>query len=884
MASGVKTSTLFSPLVIFMLSFSDCVVPVTGFALKNSCRVSFDVAICTASTPKLKDVPQDIPPTVKGFDLSSNNISRIRSSDFKNLQLLENLDLKNNNIFRVDEGAFAHLIFLKRLSLSRNKLSKLDTGLFDGLKNLTELRVSGNRITAVTPRALKALESLIFLDISNNKLDEKTWIQLVLQLPNLQELVMAKNKMRAFQWENPTNTSLQLKYLDLSSNPIKTFKIAADILPNLTWLNLRGTFSQHIIWDVRTFLRGVSTLDISTLRLGLGEVMSLLASFNSSLTALRMNQVSCCAAELINASCSIPTLSKLQLRDNKFKSINSGMFHLCGEVTELDLANNKIDSIDPDAFRSMSKLKILTLSGNNLQSVQAATRNLTTLVELDLSKNKISALGCEDFTLLTKLRQLNLYSNLISTLPDCTFKDLIRLQVLKLQNNSIHALNKAFKKHLPNLQKLHLNSNKLTTIKYGDFRGLQSLQNLSLHSNQIKKLENGSFIGLTNLTDLKLQLNQLLAAEIDGVFHHLINLRWLNLMDNRIKYTSSRAVPHPPFHRLSRLETLAISSQHRRGKSQLPCNILEGLPNLTDFTCRNSQLLSLATDMFTHTPNLQKLDISSNDFTDLSPELFHPIPDVRSLYISRISLRSLDFLKNAKLNKLDFLQSRRNTFSVISEDVFNALPELDYVDFQSNSFTCDCDNAWFLQWAKTNNRTQVFDAFNFECNYPLELKGKKLLDLDTQSCILEIDFICFISTTCTILLFMAASFTYHLLRWQLAYAYYFLLAMLVDRKYKNQQTRHQYDAFVSYNTHDELWVMRNLLPNLEEEQGWKLCLHHRDFEPGTVLTFTDRKVTEAFRCDEDAATEDTKALALQSTQWRCAWSRVDLWLFQVNPS
>ncbi|GAA6236357.1 toll-like receptor 13, partial [Lates japonicus] len=31
------------------------------------------------------------------------------------------------------------------------------------------------------------------------------------------------------------------------------------------------------------------------------------------------------------------------------------------------------------------------------------------------------------------------------------------------------------------------------------------------------------------------------------------------------------------------------------------------------------------------------------------------------------------------------------------------------------------------------------------------------------------------------------------------------------------------------------WVIRELLPKLEGEQGWRLCLHHRDFEPGKPI-------------------------------------------------
>lgn len=840
MGSVVKRSAL----LVFLLCFSYSVLPVRGFVLKNTCRISLDVAKCTGNEPKLKAVPQDIPPTVTGFDLSSNKISCIRSSNFQNLQLLVWLDLKGNSIKEVDRGAFAHLISLKKLNLNGNQLGSLVAGLFDGLQNLTELRVSRNRIKTVAPSALKALASLTFLDISNNALDEK--VQPVFQLPNLQELVMAGNKMSVFQSGDLTNTSLKLKLLDLSKNPIRIFRITADIFPNLTWLNIGGTFkTQQITWDVGTFLGRVNTLDISELRLDLGHVTPLLASLDASLTVLRMNQMSCSLAALINISCSIPTMLKLQLGRNRLRSVSSSMFHLCSNVTELNLMQNQIDSVDERAFRSMPQLTVLSLSNNNLSSVPAATRNLPALVELDLSKNRIQAVRCGDFANLTSLRQLNLYANSISALSHCVFKDLTQLRVLKLQNNSISKLSGAFQLYLQNLRQLHLNSNRLAAISRGEFRGLPSLQNLSLHSNQINKLANGSFFGLKNLIGIQLQSNQISAKVlVNGVFNDLINLRRLDLRNNRIGYNSIRPLANPPFRQLSLLETLEIPSQHRRLKSHLPCNILEGLSNLSGFNCRNSQLLSLSKNMFTYTPRLQRLDISSNDFTDLPPDLFHPIPQVRSLYISRISLRSLDFIKKAKLDQLEFLQARRNVFSVVSEDVVEALPELAYVDFQGNSFTCSCDNAWFLQWAQKNNYTQVFDAYNFECNYPRKEKGKKLLGLDTQSCVINTDFICFVSTTCAILLLMAASFAYHFLRWQLTYAYYFFLALLVDTKYKNRETPHQYDAFVSYNAHDELWVLRYLLPTLEEQQGWRLCLHHRDFEPGTLLTVNHMKVTE----------------------------------------
>ncbi|KAJ1126681.1 hypothetical protein NDU88_005087 [Pleurodeles waltl] len=72
--------------------------------------------------------------------------------------------------------------------------------------------------------------------------------------------------------------------------------------------------------------------------------------------------------------------------------------------------------------------------------------------------------------------------------------------------------------------------------------------------------------------------------------------------------------------------------------------------------------------------------------------------------------------------------------------------------------------------------------------------------------------------------------------WQVAYAYYLFLAFLYDKKQKRKSdSKYTYDAFVSYNRHDEEWVMRDLLPTLEEQYHWKLCLHHRDFQPGKPI-------------------------------------------------
>lgn len=834
--------------IIFLLSnVIAFAVPVEGFAMR-SCRISYNKALCEKS--KLKSVPQDIPSNVTGCSLSANKISRIQALDFKHLPAVKQLDLDHNNISQIDAGGFSYLYSLEKLNLNYNKLVHLGENAFDGLSRLAELRISKNHIKEVAPTSFKSMKSLRFLDISNNKLHCITKVHLMLQhLPQLQELYARSNDFKTFQAWELTNTSLNLQFLDLSNNPLTVFRMTADVLPNLTWFKIGESPTKQLMkWDVsnRTFLSQVSTLDISGLRMALDDMKTLLDAVNSSLTTLRINGMKGHLSTLINISCTIPTMSKLQLRNNKLNFIGSYTFKLCINLTELDLASNHIKIIHDDAFTSLQNLRILTLRHNQLPSVPAATRTIPTLKELDLSTNNISALTCTDFANQTILKELSLYQNSIPALKECLFKDLVKLQTLRLQTSKIIKLNNAFKHHLPNLRSLHLNGNKLTAIKSREFQGLRSLQNLSLHQNEISTFSSDSFFGLTKLTDIRLQLNKIAKETIStGAFNALTNLRRLDLRDNHIRYMDSKALSEPPFYNLSLLEELSIPGQHYRGRSHLPLNFLQGLSRLVLFDCRNTELTSLHDDTFTYTPQLQWLNIASNEFAQLSPDLFLPIPNLKSLYISRTNLRSLDFFKDANLTKLEFLQARKNAYSIISEEVIKSLPALLYVDLQGNSFTCDCDNSCFKDWVVKSPQTQVFDAYSFLCNYPPDYKNSKLMDFDNRQCILDIDFVCFVSTTCTVLCFMIVSFTYDFMRWQLVYAYYIFLGWLFDTKHKNKQATNQYDAFISYNTGDEPWVIGELLPKLEGEQGWRLCLHHRDFEPGkTAFTPASKQIVQ----------------------------------------
>ena len=813
-------------ILYFLLNLNSFIFPTAGYVLKD-CRVTRNTqAICQNH----QIFPNNIPKRVTSIDLSGNNITKLNKTDLKFLTNLLHLNLNGNSISKIESGTFLCQISLEVLILNNNRLGKLEEGMFEGLVNLKKLYLTSNQIQTAAPASFKSLRNLLLLDLGQNNLSHLT--NILQHTPHLQTLNITANNISNFHSWELSNTSTELVSLDLSLNNLMVFSLTADIFPNLTSLDLENKgIKNGIVWEVNdtSYLSAVSKLDISGVRSSSHGLQEVLETFNSSLMYLKLNHMNNNLQDLINISCKIPSLTSLKVQNNGIKVIRSDMLHLCTNLNELDLGENIITVISHNSFQSLRQLKILTIKSNRLGSVPKAVRK-TQISELDLSLNSINVLDCNDFANMTCLRILNLNKNHLSTLKDCVFKDLVNLEQLMLQNSNLYQLNGAFKKNMPNLQVLHLAHNLLTDLDQGEFKALHSLKKLSLQGNNLEKLNNGTFNGLSNLTYLNLESNAIKQIK-NSAFGDLKALKTLNLMTNKLRYESEDQTLDPPFVELSQLDRLLISAQHKRLKNALPQNFLQGLTNLLEFNIRSSQLTSLHPHIFNYTPHLNKLYLSSNEFTDLPDNLFSPIRKLKSLYISRINLRSLDFLLLANLTELEFLQVRKNSFSVVREPVMLSLSALEYLDLQGTSFTCNCDNAWFFEWVINNTQTQVFDAFNFECSYPPNLTGRKLLEIDFNSCTNNLDFICYISTTCAVIMTIAVSFTRHFLQWHLVYAYYLMLALLYNSKHKDKHA-HQYDAFVSYNTNDEGWVLGELLPKLENEQGWRLCLHHRDFQPG----------------------------------------------------
>ncbi|XP_046579578.1 toll-like receptor 4 [Haliotis rubra] len=86
-----------------------------------------------------------------------------------------------------------------------------------------------------------------------------------------------------------------------------------------------------------------------------------------------------------------------------------------------------------------------------------------------------------------------------------------------------------------------------------------------------------------------------------------------------------------------------------------------------------------------------------------------------------------------------------------------------------------------------------------------------------------------------VLTFAVTSIVYRY-RWKLRYLYY--VARNRHKGYlpvEEEEQGFEFDAFISYADEDRELVVRNMRQRLEEMQGLKLCIHHRDFLVGEAI-------------------------------------------------
>ncbi|XP_078507445.1 uncharacterized protein LOC144767964 [Lissotriton helveticus] len=776
----------------------------------------------------------DLPKETQCLNISHNFIHRLPGGSFQHLPQLRILRLDCNRLQEIKDAAFDNLSELLTLNISNNELEKLSKGAFIGLGNLTLLLIEKNWLSQVDPDTFHLLRSLEVLHLTSNALQNFSQvITSVSLLSRLHTLNICENNLSSLNTSTnlptslsqlllcntsmalrglPPNYFIHVRWLDLSENHIGAGELASFNLADLTYLLMNNNPGFQIFDFLNRSNVHPDRIDYSGMGLHNSNLSSLCKYLGST------------------------PLSKLSLLNNHITNLTDETFLHCPAIKALDLSRNRLKSLHCLDFVHGNDLQSLVAQHNlldHLEGCSLSPQRFTNLQNLTLSYNRILTVGHNAFAFAPNLTHLSLEFNNIAYLSKGALKGLSKLEILRLDNNLLTDLYEESFASLTNLRHLLLRNNRVAVIFPNTFMNLHKLQILDLGGNIIGSVTKESLRGLQNLCNLYLDLNEIKAPILHSqVFSYVEKtLQVLDLKANNIAYISSKQ-EISPFENLQKLKSLKIHSQQPYGIKIIPPNFFKGLKSLKDLDLSNNRILTVSHNVFDDLRELRFLDLSDscNGIQNLPAGIFRNQIQLQTLDLENIGLQSLTNEVFGNLTSLRVLHLMKNALQVVNGTVILGLKNLEYLDLRKCPLSCTCKSQWFKSWLN-NSHAQIVYLYNLSCDVD---PSRYIYSLDVSVCYSQLGKQCFFGTAPVLLLLMILPLLYTRCYWCMKYNFYVFRAWIRENWSRNGKDTYKYDAFVSYNSNDEWWVLQELVPQLEScsPSSFRLCLHHRDFELG----------------------------------------------------
>ncbi|XP_021264187.1 toll-like receptor 13 isoform X2 [Numida meleagris] len=779
----------------------------------------------------------DLPPHAVALNLSHNIMRCLQPSAFARLPQLHTLDLAYNHLETLSAGAFSGLGVLAVLDLSHNQLTTLAEGAFSSLGNLSSLRVQHNPLRTVSPSALLPLVSLRRLSLRGGRLEGLGAVAAAVQgLAQLELLDLCENNLTTLGPGPALPASLAT--LQLCNNSLGELAGAS---PEMLWHVKILDLSYNNISQAEAFtpldLRNISLLHLTGNPLDVFRLLNISdirpRSLDFSGLALGARGVEKVCQRLQGPQ----ALRRLRLQRSGLKALRCNALGLCPVLGELDLSWNRLQQVGC-ASRLLGKkqqeeLEVLTVEHNLLKKLPSClgAQVLPRLYNISFRFNRILTVGPHAFAYAPALQVLWLNINSLVWLDRQALRGLHNLTELRLDNNLLTDLYGSSFTDLGSLRTLNLRNNRVSVLFAGVFQGLSELQTLDLGGNNLRHLAAQSLQGLPRLHRLYLDRNRLLEVSSTVFAPVQATLGVLDLRANNLQYISQWLRQPPPFRYLSSLYDLKLQAQQPYGLKMLPHRFFQGLVRLQELSLSQNMLRAIPPDVFEDLGQLRFLTLadSSNGLHDLPDGIFRNLRNLQFLDLENVGLHSLTLEVFGNLSRLQMLHLARNELKTFNDSVASRLSSLRYLDLRKCPLSCTCDNTWLQGWLN-NSRVQVVYPYNYTCG---SQHNAYIHSFDTRVCFLDLGLYLFAGTAPTVLLLLLVPVVYHRAYWRLKYHWY-LLRCWVNQRWRREEKSYLYDSFVSYNSADESWVLQQLVPELERG-AFRLCLHHRDFQPGRSI-------------------------------------------------
>ncbi|GAB5568210.1 leucine-rich repeats and immunoglobulin-like domains protein 1 [Prionailurus iriomotensis] len=356
--------------------------------------------------------------------LQHNKIRSVEGSQLKAYLSLEVLDLSSNNITEIRSACFPQGLHIRELNLASNRIGSLESGAFDGLsRSLVMLRLSKNRITQLPVKAFK-LPRLTQLDLNRNRI--RLIEGLTFQgLESLEVLKLQRNNISKLTDGAFWGLS-RIHVLHLESNSLVEVNSGSLYgLSALQQLHLSGNSIARINRDGWSFCQRLQELVLSFNNLTRLDEESLADLSSLSILRLSHNSISHIAEGAFKG---LKNLRVLDLDHNEISGTiedTSGAFTGLDSLSKLQFARQALgqdSGCAPGAEALLSGACLArTLFGNKIKSVaKRAFSGLEGLEHLNLGENAVRSVQSDAFVKMKNLKELHISSD--SFLCDCQLK------------------------------------------------------------------------------------------------------------------------------------------------------------------------------------------------------------------------------------------------------------------------------------------------------------------------------------------------------------------------------------------------------------------------------------------------------------------------------
>lgn len=467
-------------------------------------------------------------------------------------------------------------------------------------------------------------------------------------------------------------------------------------------------------------------------------------------------------------------LKRILLQENNWTNIPKFPVLKNSLIAEISLKNNSITTASGLLFSGLHSLKKLDFSYNKLHTLNTSGFESTSITHLNLARNRLPSIPsfCRpDGTPTGKYRSLDFTSNRIFEIGQDSFEC------------------------LPNLLKIVLDNNPISILYDRTFSALPRLGSLSISlcSNRLKTIQPFAFDS-SSLVKLIFTHNDFKFSRLDG-------------------FTNKRI-----FGVLPNLTTLDLTSNYLPTKCRQLRMMLSPLKNVQNLILQDTSLQCFR-NVFQHLPSLMFLVLKGNSIVGWNdePDVFGNVTSLKHLYLDDNNIKQV----NKTSFPAGFLQS------------------LETIALSRNKFSCTCDLMWFVDWLRSTDITVYNYPREYKCRFPNDMNGKllKYYTPTVEWCSTTdnlLTYICIGLSLTFIVMTIVVSLGYRY-RFYLRYWLHILGIRRMGYQRIEDDTDYQYDAFVIYCHDDQAFVFNNMIPELEEKAGCRLCVHERDFHVGRFI-------------------------------------------------